>query len=232
MKAGFSHSEVHNALSIFNASPDYVCWKDTDLNYAMMNDASAKLFGFQSSSVSFNQINDHDLQCEAAALATKFQQDDQHILTSGDELTLFNFCKYDHDQWKLLFGKKSLILDESGNKKGVYARFMDVTKCPAFQFIIGICVSDQTRSQQLNYIVKDRIDDFQLTTRETQVIFYLIRGNTAKEIARKINLSFRTVEKHIDRIKKKMNVNTRSQLIEKALSLGLLSFLPSTVTDS
>lgn len=232
MKAGFSDKEVHSALSIFNALPDFVCWKDTDLNYAMMNDASAKLFGFQSSSVSFNQISDHDLQCDAAALAPQFQQDDQHIFSTGEELTIFNFCKYDHDQWKLLFGKKSLILDAAGNKKGVYARFMDVTNCPAFQLIVGICMSDQTQSLQLNYIVKDSIDEFQLTKRESQVVFYLIRGNTAKEIARKIHLSFRTVEKHIDRIKKKMNVYTRSQLIEKALSAGLLSFLPTKVTGS
>lgn len=61
------------------------------------------------------------------------------------------------------------------------------------------------------------------TPREKQVINLLIRGKTAKEIAFELNLSKRTIEHYIENIKLKMNVDTKSQLIEKVLNLNCQS---------
>lgn len=55
------------------------------------------------------------------------------------------------------------------------------------------------------------------TPREQQVLHLLTRGKTAKEIGSELNLSKRTIEHYIENIKGKMKVDTKSQLIEKAL---------------
>ena len=52
-----------------------------------------------------------------------------------------------------------------------------------------------------------------LSKRETQCATLLIRGKTAKEIAKIMNLSFRTVEHRIEHMKNKFGVTTRSELI-------------------
>jgi DNA-binding CsgD family transcriptional regulator len=56
-----------------------------------------------------------------------------------------------------------------------------------------------------------------LTKRETEVLYCLVKGKTAKKIGDILGISHRTVEQHIERIKAKMNVFSKSELIEKAI---------------
>jgi len=65
-----------------------------------------------------------------------------------------------------------------------------------------------------------RLGDINLNKREVQVLYYLIRGMTSKEIASKIYLHSRTVEYHSDRLKEKFGCMRKSQLIGKAIDAG------------
>lgn len=56
-----------------------------------------------------------------------------------------------------------------------------------------------------------------LTKREKECIYYLIRGKTAREISQYLKLSPRTVESHIQNLKHKLNVSTKSELIDKII---------------
>lgn len=56
-----------------------------------------------------------------------------------------------------------------------------------------------------------------LSKRQTECLYYLTRGKTAKEIANILNLSCRTVEHYLDTIKTKWNCNSRQELLEIAL---------------
>lgn len=60
-----------------------------------------------------------------------------------------------------------------------------------------------------------------LSNREIECLELLINGNTAKMIAAKLNLSVRTIEHYLDNIKTKLNVTSKYQLIDKALTLGI-----------
>lgn len=57
------------------------------------------------------------------------------------------------------------------------------------------------------------------TKREFEIMSYLVKGKTAQNIGDILCISRRTVESHIDHIKNKLNVSTRSQLIEKIYPL-------------
>lgn len=59
-----------------------------------------------------------------------------------------------------------------------------------------------------------------LSRREQECLKYLLIGNSAKMIASKINRSVRTVEHHLENIKIKLKVNTKYELINKALKMG------------
>lgn len=61
-----------------------------------------------------------------------------------------------------------------------------------------------------------------LTPRQEEVLYWLLKGKTAKEIAFKLNLSPRTIEYHLTSIKIKMNASSLPDLIEKASSNFLL----------
>lgn len=59
-----------------------------------------------------------------------------------------------------------------------------------------------------------------LTLREKDCAYFLAKGFSAKEIGNQLNISPRTVEKHAEKIKSKLNCFSRQQLIKK-ISLPL-----------
>ena len=60
-----------------------------------------------------------------------------------------------------------------------------------------------------------------LTKREKQVLITLASGKTSKETGNNLNISVHTVEAHKKNIKKKLSMNTMSELINFALSSKL-----------
>lgn len=56
----------------------------------------------------------------------------------------------------------------------------------------------------------------QLTARENEILHYYVRGYTTRSIASLLSRSGRTIEQHIMNIKNKVNVQTKSELINLA----------------
>ena len=61
-----------------------------------------------------------------------------------------------------------------------------------------------------------------LTERERDILRYTAQGLTAKEIARRLDLSPKTVNNHLHRLKKKLNVDKKSALIRYAVENDLV----------
>jgi DNA-binding NarL/FixJ family response regulator len=64
--------------------------------------------------------------------------------------------------------------------------------------------------------------DYGLTARETQILEAMVRGKTKKEIAAQLDLSFHTVDTHLRNIYQKLEVNTRTGAVAKALKEKLV----------
>ena len=70
-----------------------------------------------------------------------------------------------------------------------------------------------------------------LTKREVEILKYVIWGYTAKRIGQSLNISFRTVEAYIDILKLKLYCHSKSEIIEKAIKIGLVQRLDIYTTD-
>lgn len=57
-----------------------------------------------------------------------------------------------------------------------------------------------------------------ITPRELQIIDCTINGNTAKEAAEKLGISFRTVETYMENMKLRFNCKTKSELVAKLIA--------------
>ena len=55
-------------------------------------------------------------------------------------------------------------------------------------------------------------DSVKMTSRERDVLFFIFRGYSAKEIGLKMKVSYRTVQKHLENIRTKYQINNLSQL--------------------
>ncbi len=76
------------------------------------------------------------------------------------------------------------------------------------------------------YHLTEYQNKFHFTARETECLFLMLRGKTAKEIGTFLEISKRTVEQYIENIKNKMGVSTRSEVIATAIEAGLLDVIP------
>ena len=56
-----------------------------------------------------------------------------------------------------------------------------------------------------------------LSNREMEIVKQLMLGKTAKEIGRFLRISYRTVEKHLENIKLKLNCNNKTKIVSKLL---------------
>jgi two-component system NarL family response regulator len=61
-----------------------------------------------------------------------------------------------------------------------------------------------------------------LTTREQVILSYVARGLSSKEVARELNISFRTVDAHRRNIKAKLNIESLAELVRYAVNHGLI----------
>ena len=73
-----------------------------------------------------------------------------------------------------------------------------------------------------------------LTQRELQCLFYLVQGQSAKQMARELHVSPRTIETHITNIKTKLDLPSTRAVVEFAFSYRLASLSPllSTLVTS
>ena len=61
-------------------------------------------------------------------------------------------------------------------------------------------------------------EDYQLTTREKEILFALVDGLSYKKIADKCYLSVHTIRKHISSIYEKLHLHSKSQAVAKILN--------------
>lgn len=66
-----------------------------------------------------------------------------------------------------------------------------------------------------------------LSARERQVLTFIVEGLANKEIADRLELSVRTVEKHRQRIMKKLGIHKATELVKFAITRGYVEIAPA-----
>ncbi|HLR75943.1 MAG TPA: response regulator transcription factor [Virgibacillus sp.] len=64
-----------------------------------------------------------------------------------------------------------------------------------------------------------------LTGREQEVLSYLAKGYTNREVAELLYVSIKTIESHRSKIMEKLNIKTRHELVKYAIKEGFLDFV-------
>lgn len=62
-----------------------------------------------------------------------------------------------------------------------------------------------------------------LTSREQMILSYIAKGQSSKEIAKSLDISFRTVEAHRRNIKSKLQIESLAELVRYAVNQGLVA---------
>ena len=208
----------------------YVYIKDFEGHYLWSNRLAIKAAGLNTLS-KFEGLSDYDAPW--AQYAENYLSHDLDVKKklTYDQIDMILF--HDGTQ-KLLLNKKIPYKNKQGEVIALLglayelkskditsiARLLDA-KNP-FKDGKSIIISDN------NYL-QSKTNKLKLTIRETECLFFLMRGGTSKSIASRLGLSPRTIDAYTENIKIKFNCRYKAELIEKAMEYGMYHFIPNSL---
>ena len=129
-----------------------------------------------------------------------------HFDGTNQNFLTFKMPWYDNeDQIIGIFGCAILFGDQP-----LAASLMQISK-------FGLLNASKLATCAADYFQGTMINNTYLTKRENEILYQLVRGKTAKQIAEFLAMSSRTVEKHLVNIKIKLRVNSKAELIQEVI---------------
>jgi DNA-binding CsgD family transcriptional regulator len=126
---------------------------------------------------------------------------------------------YNHKKERLLFlHTKIQKLNKEKEVSGVLCHAVELIN-PDVHKLVDI-LSENSSSSTPQFSIGKQINEITLPKRQEEALFYLIRGKSAKSIAKIMKISFRTVEYYIEILKNKFNCQNKNELIEAAINKG------------
>lgn len=146
----------------------------------------------------------------AAELAEFFKEFDKLVPICGTAVRLL-----DVRGWPV--GVRIMVVSRSKVGRCILTQFVDFTQIS--QAIQRAIVERRSLPDKLEYL-----SDYELT-----VLFFTLRGFSAKRTAQRVFRSRRTVEHTIERIRRKLGAVSRAELYEIAIAHGYYAFIPRHV---
>lgn len=219
---------------IFDQMPD--CWgcKDENSVFIYGNEAYGKLVGLKNPLDIIGRTA-FDLPCEAAACAPLFQAQDQEVIASAKPLKILDVHPFSGGEWRVHIFTKMPLLDEEKNIAGTIFYGRDITSTSNLELgsLLGrMYVSGKTSElvNQGSYLLSNPGREMiQLTRRESEVLFFLLRSKTVKTISSILDLSSRTVEHYLASLKVKFSAANKYELVDRAIELGYHNYIPQSL---
>lgn len=219
--------------SLFDMLPTASGCKDLNSNFIYANQHYADIIGFKDKGDVIGRT-DFDMPCDTTNCAQMFREQDNQVIVKLETMRILDIHPFAGGEWKAYIFSKSPLYDIDQRASGTIFSGQDVTNASTLE--LGALLSKMKVEGVTNdligqdsYLVGNKFGNIQLTNREAEVLFFILRGKTAKIIARTLGLSPRTIEKYSDNLKYKFNAVNLHELIDKAISMGYLNTIPETL---
>lgn len=147
---------------------------------------------------------------------------------AGNSYSAIHPCVDSTGREFLVFNTKTPAYDANNKIIGIDCYAIEVLNPQYFSLVHWLKQSHIDNPLQVYSIGKD-FADIKLTNRQSECLFFLLRGKGAKEIGKILGISYRTVEEHIEQLKLKFNCYTKSELISSAIAKGFMNDIPKNL---
>lgn len=206
--------------NILNQLPGFIAWKDNQLRYLGCNQNLARALGLKNPA-SIIGLSDAELGNHTEA-TLNFYQDTDKLALSGQVVKIIHSIGA-HDPRKIYLLEKKPLTHADGQIVG--------TLFHCVEFVNPTLQRMQERDQKYRslpyYHVGITHNPYQLSTRELECLFCVLRGMSAKKIAERLQLSKRTVESYLENLKNKLGCETKAELLAFAMQQGYFNMIPS-----
>lgn len=217
-----------HAFDYIEKLPGLICVKDRNSVYISVTEPVAKLVGWKHPSHSAGKM-DYELPCKASERADIFIRMDKQVIKSAKTMRTLEIAQYTNG-WKTFIGERMPIIDSNDKAEGLFTHVIDVSDTFIHSSYAGFCCADGklfgAESPSTSYLLSTEFKPLPLTDKQENCLFLLIRGKSIKQIARVLQVSPRTIESHLEAIKIKLKCSSKSDLIEKAINLGFIYYIP------
>lgn len=202
----------------------HVYWKDTKGRYLGSNALMLDQLGL----TSIEEIKGKK-DCDLAwrKVANIYSKNDKLVIQQAQSLQCYEFMEIDNQPRVNLLTIKSPLIDNNENVVGVFGISYYLTglfpeKISMFTHLGGneLQLKKSYKQKIANLFLHKKVAGMNLTLRQTECLYHLVRGLSAKQIAKQLAISNRTVEYYLELIKNKLGCFSRSDLISKAIELG------------
>lgn len=195
--------------------------KGTDGSILYSNDLFAALLGYHH----FDQRPQMDASSLRHWIGSEvfdtWQAQDRRVLSQMRPLLMLDIVRvFDEEltpSWRPLLTTKYPSLDPLTRQPAI------MMQCEPFEYsMLG-----RLKLLKLGQQSETATESHGLTTRETDVLFLLLRGATVKEIAQTLSISENTVRNHyLVNLKLKFDTTSLAQVIQRGINTGGLLLLP------
>ena len=200
-----------------------------DLNSGCIfsNKKTANLFGFEREEALLG-CNAFDVKCPAVEYADYFLKQDKDVRDAQKTFEYLDMHTYADQEAKIFLTKKIPFYHE-GLLVGTICQCTEI-RAESLRRITGELIKSDRAYHQLandrSYVLNKPSAKLDLSDREFECLFYLLRGHSMKEIGKKVAISDRTVETYVERIKLKHGLKSKADLVDYALVNGLINYVP------
>jgi DNA-binding CsgD family transcriptional regulator len=209
-----SENHAHQLFSTYlenfiNFPHCYVFWKNLKGIYLGYNDQGAENLGYDKGSDIYGKT---DFDLFPHNIANIFREND-HMVAKEEKQIFFPENGYIKNNTPVIFlSHKMPLYDHNSEVCGVLG-FAFVNMTEENRRAEKIIVNDQINSFSAISVENKASNISILSEKEITCIRYLCQGLTCKMIARRMNISPKTVETYFDRAKFKLNCHNKAQLI-------------------
>lgn len=211
--------------SLLDQLSGHIGWKDLNRHYIGANKSLLEFKGFRDIE-EITGKTDEELAPSATENNRIFQEQDLRVF-NGEKLTSIHF---DKDCNEIYILDKSPLLDKNKDISGLIYHCRPYQLNDVFKKLKQF--DDDVHLNPAHYALNSSHNHFDLTSRECECIFLLIRGKTAKEIGTILSLSKRTIEAYIENIKNKMDCKNKAEILVKAILNGYHSHVPARFNNT
>lgn len=198
-------------LRLISCMPGNVYWMDINHIYLGCNNNQLKSFGLKRFEF-VGQLSSNVLK--RFTDPSQVVENDSRVLSTLKEQICIEEADI-NNQYRTYISQKNPIFSSDNKCIGMMGISMDV--------------SDKASRKHGEWLI-DSINTYnaikdlpKLTRRQAQCLHYVIHGFSIKDIASKLGLSPRTVEMHINILKDKFFCSTKAELVNKAISSGIVN---------
>lgn len=204
---------MNETLALLNIFPGHIYAKDVNGLYLVTNATFLKTIQL---SCPAELIGQDDKFAVGLEFADDLMDNDRFVMCKRADLSIVERGPSATGKGIEYFTKKMPIYDDIGNVLGVLGYSHPITKK---NFKLGEIIVES-----LNTVTELCSQNYkELSVRQIECLYYLLRGMSNKEIGALLQISSRTVESYLEQVKIKLRCLNTSDLIRKIFHVGQIA---------